>query len=51
MHLSQKHGKTINLIKKDGFKISYQFSMIPKKDTSYDMSKSLGEGIINLVLF
>ncbi len=47
MHLSQKYGKTINLIKKDGFKISYQFSMIPKKDTSYDMAKSLGEGIIN----
>lgn len=47
MHLSQKHGKTINLIKKDGFKISYQFPMIPKKDTSYHMAKSLGEGIVN----
>ena len=31
MHLSSKYGNTIDLIKKDGFKISYKFPMIPKK--------------------
>ena len=46
MHLSSKYGNTIDLIKKDGFKISYKFPMIPKKDSSFYMAKSLGEGIV-----
>ncbi len=45
-HLSKKHGFTINEIKKDGFKIFKTINMIPKKDTAYFMSKTLGEGII-----
>jgi len=45
-HLSKKHGMTINEIKKDGFKISYKFEMIPKGDHPYYMSKALGEGIV-----
>ena len=47
MHLSTKHGKTIDLIRKDGFKISDKFSMMPKDDTLYDMSVTLGKGIGN----
>ena len=46
MHLSKKHGLTINEIKKDGFKIYKKVEMIPTGDSSYHMSKSLGEGII-----
>tara|TARA_B100000029_G_scaffold342926_1_gene335310 strand:- start:7141 stop:8283 length:1143 start_codon:yes stop_codon:yes gene_type:complete len=47
MHLSKKHGNTIDIIKKDGFKISSKFEMIPKKDDPYDMATTLGHGIIN----
>ena len=46
MHLSKKHGLTINEIKKDGFKIYKTVQMTPTGDSSYHMSKSLGEGII-----
>jgi len=45
-HLSKKHGLTINEIKKDGFKIYAIVDMLPKGDTTYFMSKALGEGII-----
>lgn len=45
-HISRKHGFTIEEIKRDGFKIYSKISMIPKGDTSYDMSKTLGEGIM-----
>ena len=31
MHLSKKHGQTINEIKNDGFKIYKKFQMMPKK--------------------
>jgi len=47
MHLSKKHGNTIDIIKKEGFKISSKFEMIPKKDEPYDMATTLGHGIIN----
>lgn len=47
MHLSRKHGSTINEIKKDGFKIYSKVQMIPKGDEMYFMSRSLGEGIID----
>ena len=46
MHLSKKYGLTINEIKKDGFKIYKTIKMAPTGDSSYHMSKSLGEGII-----
>jgi len=46
MHLSKKFGKTINEIKKDGFKIYSTVEMIPKKDTNFEMSLTLGNGII-----
>ena len=45
-HLSKKHGFTINEIKKDGFKIFKTMSMMPKGDTGYSMSKSLGDSIV-----
>ena len=47
MHLSQKFGKTVNEIKKDGFKISGEMKFVPKKDTTYEMSIALGNGIIS----
>lgn len=46
MHLSKKYGMTINEIKKDGFKIAATVNMVPKNDSSYSMTKSLGKGII-----
>jgi len=46
MHLSKKHGMTINEIKKDGFKIYTKVDMMPKGDSNYFMAKSLGKGII-----
>lgn len=45
-HLSKKHGLTINEIKKDGFKIYATVDMLPQGDTTYFMSKALGEGIV-----
>ena len=45
-HMSKKHGLTINEIKKDGFKIYATVAMLPQGDTTYFMSKALGEGII-----
>lgn len=46
MHLSKKFGMTINEIKNDGFKIHSIVDMIPKKDTNFYMSQSLGTGIM-----
>jgi UDP-N-acetylglucosamine 2-epimerase (non-hydrolysing)/GDP/UDP-N,N'-diacetylbacillosamine 2-epimerase (hydrolysing) len=46
-HLSSKHGFTINEIIKDGFKIQNKFHMLPKGNTTFDMSMSLAEGIKN----
>ena len=46
-HLSKKHGYTINEIKNDGFKISSSFNMIPKDDSLFSLSKSIGTGILN----
>lgn len=45
-HLSKKHGMTINEIKKDGFKIFKTIHMMPKEDSGYSTSISLGKGII-----
>jgi len=46
MHLSNKYGKTIDEIKKDGFKIYATVDILGKDDSTYFMAKSLGEGII-----
>lgn len=46
MHLSQKHGLTINEIKKDGFKIHSTINILPKDDTLFSMSIALGEEIV-----
>jgi len=46
MHLSKKHGMTINEIRNDGFKISASVNMMPSKDSNYLMSVALGKGII-----
>lgn len=47
IHLSKKHGYTIKEIEKNGFKISARIKMVPKEDTLFSMSKTLGEGIIS----
>ena len=46
MHLSRKHGFTINEIKKDHIPISSIVEMIPKQDTNFEMSLAVGRGII-----
>jgi len=46
MHLSKKYGSTIKEITKAGFNIHGTIPMVPKQDTNYDMSVSLGKGII-----
>jgi len=47
MHLSEKHGKTINEIKHDGFAISNAFDMVSKKDSKFENVKQLGDSIIS----
>ena len=44
-HLSKNHGMSINEIKKDGFKISEKFSMLPHGNTNYHMSLNIAKGI------
>lgn len=46
MHLSKDHGMTINEIKKDDFKIFARIRTIPKSDSTYAISKALGQQII-----
>ncbi len=46
-HLSDKHGRTIELIKKDGFKIRDNFKTNPLKDTPLAISNSIGITISN----
>jgi GDP/UDP-N,N'-diacetylbacillosamine 2-epimerase (hydrolysing) len=46
MHLSKKHGMTINEIKKDGFKIYSKIEIMPKGNDGYFMAESLGNGIV-----
>ena len=46
MHLSKKHGLTINEIKNDGFKIYAKINMMTKGDSNYFMANSLGNAII-----
>jgi len=46
-HLSKKYGMTINEIKKDGFKISKRIEFLPRGNTAFEMTKSIGTGITN----
>jgi UDP-N-acetylglucosamine 2-epimerase (non-hydrolysing)/GDP/UDP-N,N'-diacetylbacillosamine 2-epimerase (hydrolysing) len=46
-HNSKKYGMTVNEIKRDGFKISKIIKILPKSDTPYSITQSLGEGIIH----
>lgn len=45
MHLSKKHGYTVNEIKNDGFKIYKKFPMMPKNDDLFHMAYELGSAI------
>jgi len=45
-HLSKKHGYTVREIANDGFKNFVTIKMIPKDNSLYSMSKSVGNGII-----
>ena len=45
-HLSKKYGYTINEIKKDGFKINAKVKMIPNILDKKNLTKEIGNGII-----
>jgi len=45
-HLSKKHGLTLNEIKKDGYKIAEKINIIPKNSSEFEVTKSIGSGII-----
>jgi len=45
MHLSKKHGMTINEIKKDGFRIYDTVPMLPKDDSNFSMSIAFAKGV------
>ena len=49
-HLLSSHGKTINDIKNDGFKISYKFPMYSKffTGTNSEMAESFGRAILKI---
>ena len=47
MHLSRKHGYTINEIKKDGFSIFKTVKMLPEKDSKFESVKQLGGAIVS----
>jgi UDP-hydrolysing UDP-N-acetyl-D-glucosamine 2-epimerase len=49
-HLLKEHGKTINEIKHDGFKITSTFTMFNKteKDNGAEMTRSFGRAVIKL---
>ena len=46
MHLSKKYGMTINAIRQDGFKIDATVNMIPRSDSTFEISRALGKGIL-----
>lgn len=47
MHLSEKHGKTINEIKHDNFPIFKTINLVSKKDSNYEHVKQLGNAIVS----
>jgi len=46
MHLSKKHGLTINDIKKDGFRIYAKINFLSKNDSLFSTTNELGNGIV-----
>lgn len=46
-HISEKHGKTIELIRKDGFEIKDNFKTNPLTDTPFAISNSIAKTINN----
>jgi len=48
MHLSPKHGKTVNQIRDDGFSVDREVMMQIEGDSGTAMAKSLGTGTIGL---
>jgi UDP-hydrolysing UDP-N-acetyl-D-glucosamine 2-epimerase len=48
MHLSSEFGRSVELIKRDGFKIAASVPMHPKDDQKGSMGIAVGEGIIGL---
>lgn len=47
MHLSRKYGYTINQILKDNFKIYAKVNSSPSGNTTYHMSKALGNSVVS----
>jgi len=47
MHLSKKHGMTINEIRKDGFRIQTKIPMLAKNDSNYSITKELGRAVVS----
>lgn len=47
MHLSKRHGMTINEIKKDGFRICAKIPMVQKDDSNYSITKELGNAVVS----
>lgn len=48
MHLSFRHGRTINFIIEDGFYIDATVEMTPEGDSSFEMAESVGVGIVGM---
>ena len=46
-HCSEKYGKTIDLIYKDGFDVKYSFDSTPEIDSPVCISKSMAETVLN----
>ncbi len=46
-HLSVKHGKTINLIIRDGFDVSIRVDSMPSGDSPYTIVMAMGKTMIN----
>ena len=50
MHLSKEFGGTVDLIRKDGFKVTNKVKMNPGSDKTESMALSIGKGIIGITL-
>ncbi|MEW6482422.1 MAG: UDP-N-acetylglucosamine 2-epimerase [bacterium] len=48
MHLSKQFGKTINLVKQDGFEVNYLVEMDPAKNDAAAMAIAIGKGILGM---
>lgn len=46
MHLSPRHGSTVEMIEADGFEIAEKIEMLEDADTPKDIAASIGRGVI-----